>query len=184
MKELPRNLILSQEWRMNARLPPTTPTIKKPVTYQPPALPNNLMANQEEKRRSVTSETLSIHESPVDGPISQGVAALVNNFNKTSIVGSEGPRSSRASSITSNQAIVSDLVRKYSEKNGSNSQLQQQNSRSSSVVSLVKQDDLNRNVDQTSIRSQRDSVSSLVRAIPHTHELAYEEIAWDTPGNG
>ena len=53
LSDLPRNLILSQEWRMNARPIPTLPTLRKPVTYQPTVVPPPSMFNQQEKRKSL-----------------------------------------------------------------------------------------------------------------------------------
>ena len=176
LSDLPRNLILSQEWRMNARPIPTLPTLRKPVTYQPTVVPPPSMFNQQEKRKSLETD------GNVDGTSSHGIAAIVNAFNKSSANGSNGTRSSRSSSVASTQPVVSNLVRIYSEATAHKQPNQKH--RSSSVISTSKHDELTRIFEQASNRSHPSSSPSVHRRQAQMHEQPYEEIAWDTVAHG
>lgn len=165
---------------MTARPTPSLPTIKKPVTYQPNILPSVPMAHQQDKRKSIGSDSNG-HDPSHTGGGPQGVAAITSAFNKASAHGSDGPRSSRGSSVSSNQPGVSDLVRIYTEATGSK---QQQKSRSASVASLNKHDELTRIFEQATNRSQRGSTASVVKPTSQAHEMAYEEITWDSLVHG
>ena len=165
---------------MTARPTPSLPTVKKPVTYQPNILPSVPMPHQQDKRKSVSNDSNG-HDPSHTGGGSHVVAAIANAFNKVTAHGSDGPRSSRASSVSSNPPGVSDLVRIYTEATGSK---QQQKSRSASVASLNKHDELTRIFEQATNRSQRGSTASIVKPTSQAHELPYEEITWDSLVHG
>ncbi len=177
LSDLPRNLILSQEWRLNARPLPSTPTSKKPVTYQSiVSTATTQMPKQQDRRKSSVAESNG-HESSKH---SHGIAAIVNAFNKSS---GASTRSSRSSSVSSAQPVVSNLVRIYSEATVPKQQQQHEKPRSESVVSTGKHDELTIIFEQATNRSQRQSQASIASIIKRPSQ-AYEEITWDSVVHG
>jgi hypothetical protein len=169
LDDLPRNLILSQEWRINARPNPALPTTKRPVTYRTNPLSTMATASQQDKARSMASES-SDHDASVDATGSQSIAALVDAFNKSSTNGQDHARVSRTSSISSTQPVVSNLVRIYSEVVDP----QQQKSRTTSVVSSNKHEELTQIFERASNRSTR--ASSIATLVPQTQDAADESV--------
>jgi hypothetical protein len=173
---------------MSARPTLPIPTPKKPVTYQPtvsastPAI--QMPQQNSDKRKSSTTDNNS-HGTPTS---SHGIASLVNAFNKSSGDGGSGARSSRHSSVSSGQPVVSNLVRIYSEATGpKQQQQQQQRPREDSVISTGKHDELTRIFEQATnhtAQQHRPSSASIIKRPSQAREEAYEEITWDSLVHG
>ncbi|CAF4359105.1 unnamed protein product, partial [Adineta steineri] len=182
--ELPRNLILSQEWRMNTRAIPSLPIPKKPVTYQPPT---QMSIKQDKPKLNTTENNNNNHDTSLNGTSSHGITALVSAFNKSSENNTgNGERSSRSSSVTSAQPIVQNLVKIYTE--ASTTPKQQHKQRDDSVVSTGKHDELTKIFEQAASRSQRQqqqtASTSIIKQPSRGYEEAYEEITWDSLVHG
>jgi hypothetical protein len=174
LNDLPRNLILSQEWRLNSRPIPSIPTPKKPIAHQPVPSTSIQMPKQLDKRKSNSSATNG-HNTPTH---SGGIAGLVNAFNKT--IGGSGSRSSRSSSVASAQPMVSNLVKIYSEATAPKQ-------RSSSALSTGKHDELPKIVQQPSNPSHQQQHTPLppnIKQPSQAREEPYEEITWDNLVHG
>ncbi|CAF0921232.1 unnamed protein product [Adineta ricciae] len=188
LNDLPRNLILSQEWRMNTRPLPVLPSPKKPVIYQPPPLPPSTpMPSKQDKRKSSATDSNNL-ETASNGSSPHGISALVNVFNgKSSDNGSiNGARSSRSSSVNGAQSNVSNLAKIYTEATTTIPK-QQHKQRTDSVISTGRNDELTRIFEQASSRSQRQSTptsSSAIKRPSQAYEEAYEEITWDNLVHG
>ncbi|CAF1322790.1 unnamed protein product [Adineta steineri] len=185
LNELPRNLILSQEWRMNTRAIPSLPIPKKPVTYQPPT---QMSIKQDKPKLNTTENNNNHHDTSLNGTSSHGITALVSAFNKSSENNTgNGERSSRSSSVTSAQPIVQNLVKIYTE--ASTTPKQQHKQRDDSVVSTGKHDELTKIFEQAASRSQRQqqqqtASTSIIKQPSRGYEEAYEEITWDSLVHG
>ncbi|CAF1219898.1 unnamed protein product [Rotaria sordida] len=183
LNDLPRNVILSQQWRMNVQPITSVPTPKKPVTYQsisstPP--PPIQMPNQQDKRKSSTAESNG-HDSTTSGSKSHGIASLINVLSRSSgTSGKTSTRSSRSSSMSNAQPIVSNLVRIYSE---ATSTRPQEKPRSESVMSTGKNDELVRIFQQATNRPQQQQ-QQIIKRPSQAREEAYEEMTWDTLVHG
>jgi len=134
------------------------------------------MPKQQDKRKSSVAESNG-HDSTTTHP--HGIAAIVNAFNRST---GNNSRSSRSSSVTSNQPVVSNLVRIYSEATAPKQQQQQQKTRTDSVVSTGKHDELTKIFEQATNRSQRQQASSA--SIIKRPSESYEEITWDSLVHG
>jgi len=138
------------------------------------------MPKQQDKRKSSVAESNG-HDSTTTHP--HGIAAIVHAFNKST---GNNSRSSRSSSVTSNQPVVSNLVRIYSEatapKQPQQQQQQQQKTRADSIVSTGKHDELTKIFEQAANRSQRSHTSNA--SIIKRPSQAYEEITWDNVVHG
>lgn len=140
------------------------------------------MPKQQEKRKSSTTESNGQESTHSHGI---GISSLVNAFNKaTGHGGGSHSRSSRSSSVSSAQPMVSNLVRIYSEASTPRQQefQQQQKIRSDSVVSTGKHDELIKIFEQATNRSQRQQSTSGT-GIKRPSQ-AYEEITWDSLVHG
>ncbi len=190
MNELPPNLILSQEWRIGARPIVSIPTIKKPVTYQSNVsipisqsiAPLTQMSQQQDKRKGSTNDQTS-----TNGNNSRGITSIVNTYNQPfgGVGGDNENQSSRSSSVSSTQPVVSNLIKIYSEASVSKPQ------RNESVVSTNKHDELIKIFEQASNRNQRQQQYRRISSSPaeikqpvQAHEEAYEEITWDNLAHG
>jgi len=129
-----------------------------------------------DKRKSSVAESNG-HDS--SSTHSHGIAAIFNAFNKST---GNPSRSSRSSSVTSTQPVVSNLVRIYSEATAPKQQQQQQKTRADSVVSTGKHDELTKIFEQAANRSQRSHTSNA--SIIKRPSQAYEEITWDNVVHG
>lgn len=151
------------------------------------------MPKQQDKRKSVTSETNG-HDSTHSR---SGLSALVHAFNKsTGSASNSAGRGSRSSSVSNAPSNVPNLVKIYSEattpRQEQQSTTQQQKPRSDSVMSTGKHDELTRIFEQATNRSQRPSTSSgsaLLRPSTGSGTIqrpsqAYEEITWDNLVHG
>ncbi len=177
LNDLPPNLILSQQWRIGARPIVSTPTIKKPVTYQSnvsipisqSTIPSTQISQQQDKRKSIITDEVSTNGA---------IASIVNTYNQTG--GENGNRSSRSSSVSSTQPLVSNLIKIYSEATASKSQ------RNDSVRSTGKHDELIKIFEQATNSNQqrRTSSSPILKQQSQAHEEAYEEITWDNVVHG
>jgi len=140
------------------------------------------MPKQQDKRKSSVAESNG-HDSTTSQP--HGIAAIVHAFNKST---GNNSRSSRSSSVTSNQPVVSNLVRIYSEATApkqpqqQQQQQQQQKTRADSIVSTGKHDELTKIFEQATTRSQRSHTSNA--SIIKRPSQSYEEITWDNLAHG
>ncbi|CAF2556522.1 unnamed protein product [Rotaria sp. Silwood2] len=187
LNDLPRNLILSQEWRMNVQPVTSIPTPKKPVTYQSIISTPTQMSNQQDKRKPSIAESNG-HDSLTGGTKSYGITSLVNAFSKSSgASGKTSTRSSRSSSRSNIQPVVSNLVKIYSE---ATSTQPLEKPRSESVASTGKNDELIKIFEQATHRSsqqqqqQRTSSASISKRPSQAREEAYEDMTWDTLVHG
>ena len=130
LKELPRNMILSQEWRIGARPVPLTAQSHKPVPYQSnvsaikaTSSPSDATAQQQqrdvEKRQSLISETNGHYLTPTTSNHSTGVASLVQPVHQVTETGAS--------------PVVSNLIKIYSEATGTKSQTQNHRATSTTV---------------------------------------------------
>lgn len=131
------------------------------------------MAHQQDKRRSVTNEV-----SNADASVHSHGAT---SSKRSSMAGSEDGGSVQL-------PIVSNLVRIFSEattpKPAAATTSQSSKSRSSSIASASKHDELVRIMEQAAHRSQRSSTSSVVQPPAQSYEVPYEEINWDSLVHG
>lgn len=136
------------------------------------------MPKQQDKRKSSTTESNG-HDSTSHF---HGISSIVHAFNKSSgNGGGSNTRSSRSSSVSSAQPMVSNLVKIYSEAT-KQPQQQQQKTRSDSVMSTGKHDELTKIFEQATKRPQRQETTS-GSGIKRPSE-AYEEITWDSLVHG
>ncbi|CAF1270652.1 unnamed protein product [Rotaria magnacalcarata] len=182
LNELPRNLILSQEWRMSVQPAPAVPIPKKPVTYQPTVSTPTQMSQQQGGRKSSIAESNG-HESTSSRKKSHGITSLVHAFSRSSETnGKQNGRTSRSPSVSSAQSVTN-LVRIYAEATATSQQQQQQQQkrRSESIASTGRSDELTKIFEQATHLSQhRTSSASTSKRPSHAHEEAYEEMTWDT----
>ena len=149
------------------------------------------MPKQQEKRKSVTSESNG-HDSTHSR---SGLSALVHAFNKSAGSASNSAgRGSRSSSVSNAPSNVPNLVKIYSEVTTPRQEqqiTQQQKPRSDSVMSTGKHDELTRIFEQATNRSQRPSTSAgsaiqrpSTGSAAQRPSQAYEEISWDNLVHG
>jgi len=129
---------------------------------------------QQDKRKPTITDEISTNG---------GIASIVNTFNQTfgtGIGGENGNRSSRSSSVSSTQPIVSNLIKIYSEATASKSQ------RNDSVRSTGKHDELIKIFEQATNQNQQrqTSLSSNIKQQSQAREEACEEITWDNLVHG
>ncbi|CAF0942829.1 unnamed protein product [Adineta ricciae] len=186
LQELPPNLILSQEWRIGARLTPSVPPLKKSMAYQPTVpssvssstmnLPQQTAAQGSEKRRSIVVEYVP-REIPLTNDTNlNGIASIVNAFNRTSTNGENENRTSRSSSISSIQPLVSNLIKIYSEATPVKTQ------RIEDTVSTDKHNELIKIFEQETTGQQQVRSASPMNIKQATH--ACDEITWDNLVHG
>lgn len=180
LNDLPPNLILSQQWRIGARPIVSTPTIKKPVTYQSnvsiPISQSNISSTQislQDKRKPTITD-----ENSTNGNGNGSIASIVHTFNQPSGgLGDIGNRSSRSSSVSSTQPVVSNLIKIYSEVTATKSQRNDTNGKSTG-----KHDELVKIFEQASNSNQQRRATSTppnIKQQAQIHEEVDEEIHWD-----
>jgi len=157
------------------------------MTYQPiissstpqSTMPLAKVLQDSDKRKSIIIENDG-HEISTNGTNLTGIASIVDAFNRSSGVGENGNRSSRSSSVSSIQPVVSNLIKIYSEATASKSQ------RTNNVVSTGKHDELIKVFEQATSqnRQRRISSPSNVKQQSQANQEVFEEITWDNLVHG
>lgn len=157
---------------------------KKAVTNQSTHSSTSIkMPNQQDKRKSSITDKNEI-QTPTHETKPHGIAAIVNALSRASGNSTKtGSRSSRSSSVSSAQPVVSNLVKIYSEVTASQ---QQTKFRSDSVASTGKHDELVKIFEQAtkSSQHQKKPSASISKRPSQAVEEAYEEMTWDTLVHG
>ncbi|CAF4576020.1 unnamed protein product [Rotaria sp. Silwood1] len=188
LHELPPNLILSQKWRIGARPMPSMPIPKNPVTYQSinststsqSNIPSIQILQPQDKRKSIINEN-NEYERSTNITNTNGVASIVNAFNQTSVIGGNTNQSSRSSSTSSTQPVVSNLIKIYSEARALKPQ------QNENIVSAGKHDELTKIFQQIINQNQQQQQTtppSNDKEPSQAYEEVYEEITWDHLANG
>lgn len=148
------------------------------MTYQPTVPPTvtSTASQESEKRRSVV-----IEYTPRDIPLTNdtnlnGIASIVNAFNRTSTNGENGNRTSRSSSISSIQPLVSNLIKIYSEATPVKTR------RIEDTVSADKHNELIKIFEQATTAQQQVRSTSPMNIKQPTQ--ACDEITWDNLVHG
>jgi hypothetical protein len=133
-------------------------------------IPSTQISQQQDKRKSIINDEISTNN---------GISPLVNTFHQT-FGGENGNRSSRSSSVSSAQPVVSNLIKIYSEATTSKSQ------KTDNIKSTGKHDELIKIFQQASNQNQqrRTSSSPIIKQPSQAREEAYEEITWDNLVHG
>ena len=165
---------------MSARSAPSLPTPKKPVTYQSIFSTSPQMSNQRDKHKTSVAESNG-HDTPRSGTKLYGKSSLADAFSTSSRgSGQRKSRLSRSPSGSSIQSTVSNLIKIYAEASNTN---QQRKSRSASVASTGKYDELTRIFEQATARpqGQETSLTPLIKPPFQAREETYEGMTWDSP---
>ncbi|CAF4035058.1 unnamed protein product [Adineta steineri] len=186
LRDLPPNLILSQEWRIGARPIPSIPQPKKHIAYQPTSstssssqliIPQTQILLEHDRHKSIINEIDGHDIIPTNGTNLNGIASIVNAFNRSSGTGENGNRLSRSSSVSSIQPIVSDLIKIYSEATAPKSQ------RTDHIITTTdKHDELIKIFEQArnnGYQEQRTSSPLNGKQSSQAYEEVTEEITWD-----
>ena len=161
MQELPRNLILSQEWRIGARPVPFAPAQKAPVAYQSnvaPAKTTTVVPPPEIPQKQ------DKHRASTVGTNGHGIHSLAQGFHPAS----ESAVTNGASNPTPQ---VSNLIKIYSEAT------------IPKPPSLNHHDELARIVREAGghRNSQaKPSSTPIVKQPPKAHDEEYEEMTWES----
>jgi hypothetical protein len=159
------------------------PIPKKSITYSSvisaSTIPVSQMSQQQQHQDKLQSSTIehNQHEIPTNG-----IASIVSAFNQSSGIGDRGVNqlSSRSSSVSSTQPVVSNLIKVYSESTIPRLQ------RNDSVVSTDKYNQSNKAFEEGTNRNEQQTISSssVIRQQSEAHEANHEEITWDTLVHG